>query len=510
MNRIFEHYMRTTIALLLVLSSLVGCSSIQTIEPESELATRVVRMDRDGSPMDLEGKKIGITTFRNNQLTKITTAIEKFAKRSCGADDWANTTIAIYVHGAPLRGEVKLSESVQKLRAITSTNPKWYPIAFNWQGSLGDVYVDHLFRIRNGHRISGPRGAVSSPFYFIGDFLTSVARIPGTWFDQSVHIMETEYPQSDISGTRKEAQRRQTLAVEPMQVSASLGASDTENEQGDSCTNPLSISNTLPNDPKFSPVTLVQFPIEAARKLPHLVVSPAISSFGSSMWKNYNRRVQASIRQGKEYEEDTESLQVGDETSTGAFAILLDELIKKFKFKEEKPEIVLIGHSTGTMIISEYIGLLLERGGVKSSDGSTKQNDNLSGLIDKIVFLGSAATIAQFNKTVVPYLQSSNTTKFYNISLNAYDEAKTSWYGLQTMSLLEWLDNAIARPESHAARVMGKWENMMLAMHTIPCEVRDQVYLKHLPSEDGFPRSHSELDEVLPKFNAFNEKHWGG
>ena len=145
----------------------------------------------------------------------------------------------------------------------------------------------------------------------------------------------------------------------------------------------------------------------------------------------------------------------------------------------------------------EYIGSLLS------------PENKLDGAIDKIVFLGSAATINQFNRTIVPYLQNNQETEFYNISLNAYDEAKTSWFGLQTMSLLEWLDGAVAQPASHTARVMGKWENMMLAMHTIPCGIRKRVHLKHLPSEDGFPRSHSELDEIsYDKFNPFKEEHW--
>ena len=228
------------------------------------------------------------------------------------------------------------------------------------------------------------------------------------------------------------------------------------------------------------------------------------------MWKNYNRRAQASFRQGKEYEKGTKKLQVDDGTPTGAFAVLLDEIVEKHTGKNGKPDLILIGHSTGTIIISEYIGSLLERHGTKKKDRDSDMLVNkLDGAIDKIVFLGSAATINQFNRTIVPYLQNSKGTKFYNISLNAYDEAKTSWFGLQTMSLLEWLDGAIAQPASHADRVMGKWENMMLAMHTIPCDVRKQVHLKHLPSEDGFPRSHSELDEIsYGKFNPFKEKHW--
>lgn len=489
---------RTAIAFLLfllLLGALVGCSAVQTIDPESDLSTHIVRMDRDGSPMDLEGKKTGIDAFKEQQLMKITSAIGKHAMQHGCANDCGDLTIAIYVHGAPLLKQVKVQESRQKLRAMQSTNPDWYPIAFNWPGTLGDVYADHLFRIRNGRSVSALRGAVSWPLYFIGDALTGAARIPGTWFNQLAHIVETEYPQSDK--TKKEAQKRQILIVSKNESSSTSGETTTNNDSGYSCNHPLMISDTLPNDPKFSPATPAQFIVEAGRKSIHVAFSPFIASLGSSMWKNYNRRAQASVRQSNEYEEETKSTRVEDGIPTGAFAVLMDELIDKFKINAEGPNIILIGHSTGAIIISEYIGLLLARHGVDAK-----------GFIDKIVFLGSAASVEQFNKTIVPYLRNSEDTKFYNISLNGYDEAKTSWYGLQTMSLLEWLDSAVARPASHAERVMGKWENMMLAMHTIPCEVRDQVHLKHLPSQDGFPRRHSELDEVLPEFNAFKETHW--
>ena len=142
------------------------------------------------------------------------------------------------------------------------------------------------------------------------------------------------------------------------------------------------------------------------------------------------------------------------------------------------------------------------------SDDSKKVSENAPVLIEKIVFLGAAATFDDFNKAIVPYLKENSDTNFYNISLNAYNEAKSSFWGVRTPSMLEWLDMFIARPADHLDRVMGKWENVMLAMHTIPCEVRGRVHLKHLPSGKGYPRHHRDLDDVSRKFNAFNENDW--
>jgi hypothetical protein len=55
---------------------------------------------------------------------------------------------------------------------------------------------------------------------------------------------------------------------------------------------------------------------------------------------------------------------------------------------------------------------------------------------------------------------------------------------------------------------MGKWENVMLAMDTIPEEIRDRVHLKHLPYERGYPQKHEGLDDIHDEFHPFKEEHW--
>ena len=125
--------------------------------------------------------------------------------------------------------------------------------------------------------------------------------------------------------------------------------------------------------------------------------------------------------------------------------------------------------------------------------------------IKKIVFLGAAETIGEFNKTVVPFLQRNGETEFFNITLNDYNERKASYWGIfQNSSLLEWLDNSLAQPSSHLDRVIGKWENIMLAVHTIPCEIRDQVHLIQLKKDK--PEKHGELDDWTGGF--FDEERW--
>ena len=99
----------------------------------------------------------------------------------------------------------------------------------------------------------------------------------------------------------------------------------------------------------------------------------------------------------------------------------------------------------------------------------------------------------------------SEDTKFFNITLNAQNEKRSNFLvGITTPSLLEWLDISVGEPTHYLDRVIGKWENMMLAVHTIPCNIRDQFHMKQLSKDN--PRKHDELDEW--NVSPFDESRW--
>ena len=128
-----EEYLmkRSTFIPLFLISSLVGCSTVQPIDTQSKIYTHLVRMDRDGAPLNVAtGKKTGIEAFKIGQVEPITSEIGEFVKKKSNG----KRSIVIYVHGAPLFREVGVSESRKKLRAMQSINPNWYPIVFNWEG----------------------------------------------------------------------------------------------------------------------------------------------------------------------------------------------------------------------------------------------------------------------------------------------------------------------------------------------------------------------------------------
>ena len=485
-----------TATILMVL--LGGCANVEKVSKEDELYHHLVRMEREGQARSIDtGETTNINTFENSQLKAIKSKIDANENLE---------TIVVYVHGAPIFGEIGVKEGRQKMEKIrgseiekskektgeqiTDENRyKVHPIIFHWDGSLGDVYTDHLFRVRSGQNVSKFRGLVTAPAYLVADLVGTVGTALATWNVQINHMAETEYPKLDMSGEKKEAMTRQT-EIQHKQSKPETGP----------CKHDFLISGTKPYEPEISINTV----IDTVRATPILVASPVFASFGRSAWKNYDRRTQLAVRQSREFSKDSDKGDVGDETPTGMFAVLMDEILGSVSKSGRPIEIVLIGHSTGTMILSEYLGTLVARA-EKTEEVPGTKGVRGADRIKKIVFLGAAATIGQFSKTVVPFLQRNGETEFFNITLNAYNERKASYWGIfQNSSLLEWLDNSIAQPSGHLDRVIGKWENIMLAVHTIPCEIRDRVHLKQL--EKDKPEKHGELDDW--NVDPFDKQRW--
>ena len=254
----------------------------------------------------------------------------------------------------------------------------------------------------------------------------------------------------------------------------------------------VDITETETHDPKMSLATMAYFQRDALRYLPQAFLAPPISSFGKSVWKNYQRRVDAAIWRTSDFGTNSKNSLLNYEP-TGTLAMLINKLNKDLhRNTEEKFHFVLIGHSTGTNILSKLINQFPE--------------------LDyrHIVFVGAAATLEDFRAVIIPYMKKNKKAKFFNISLDGYAEARSTNLGITPYgSLLEWLDNFIAEPSSPMHRVMGKWDNMIIAQHIIPEDVRGRVILKQLPyGKDEVPQKHGELDDIHMDFNLFDCKYW--
>ena len=168
---------------------------------------------------------------------------------------------------------------------------------------------------------------------------------------------------------------------------------------------------------------------------------------------------------------------------TGGLSILMEELrnLKK-QAGQDDYQVTLIGHSMGTIILNELLNLY-----------STDQDFQY----DEIVYLAAACTIKNFERAVIPYLEQHPTTKFYNLTLHPYGDAreKTFWDLLPRGSLLDWIDDFASNPATFMQLTLGKWNNAIMAFHIIPPKVREQVTLKGFGIEDPLVNNRRSLEE---------------
>ena len=484
-------------------ASLCACSSVGPIDVEDTLYNHVVAMDRDGTPLDITrgNARMPNGKFKKQHLASIKEALEehrrKYGKecseKNCGYK--AKQEIMIYVHGARTFSDVSLAEVRQKHYGFRATNKPWYPIFFNWKGAFLDTYGDQLLRVRQG-RYSPVSATLSSPLFFAYDLLGMVPRFPIFLFNQLNHIKRAELPQ--LSSFESEARRRHLQEI----IRARHGGK--ASCKGPDCKS-FKITKQETHDQKMSIKTVAAFPRDAVRFVPQAAVGPLLESVGSEMWKNYRLRTNAAIWRMSDFTRVRSDAEVGELTGTLAMLMqALDEYQHEVNasMKDGKDEengkdefrlkISLFGHSTGTLILSNLI----------------RAFPNLD--YERIVFLGAAATVKDFVGVIVPYLEKHQTAKFYNASLDGYAEARRSFglilpYG----SVLEWLDNSIAEPASYLDLVIGKWDNTMLAMHLVPCDVRDRVVLKQMPYDDhGYPQNHGDIADFHAKFDPFSPDSW--
>ena len=100
--------------------------------------------------------------------------------------------------------------------------------------------------------------------------------------------------------------------------------------------------------------------------------------------------------------------------------------------------------------------------------------------------------------------------KFYNLSLHPFAESgETQWAFLDLTprgSLLEWIDNFLSDPKTEADLTLGKWDNVILASHLIPLDVRSRIVLRSFNAgERGEPQQHGDFDEFdfwTPEFRG--------
>jgi hypothetical protein len=161
-----------------------------------------------------------------------------------------------------------------------------------------------------------------------------------------------------------------------------------------------------------------------------------------------------------------------------------------------------VGHSAGTIIINEAI----RRFGLPKAQKQVLP-------FNTIVYMAAASSLRDVQNSVYPYLQNHPSTEFYQLMLHEKaEEGETVWQPFDLPprgSLLVWIDNFLSNPLTHKERTAGKYRNFFGDYHSIPENIRNQIYLRIFSQGEkvhsGNPQKHGEFTH---RFRFWDAKCW--
>jgi pimeloyl-ACP methyl ester carboxylesterase len=377
--------------------------------------------------------------------------------------------VLIRIHGGlnDLRESPDADQALIDAMGADRGGQQYFPIFVNWESGLRSTYREHVKHIRQGQSYNNVWSWTTMPYYYGLDITKGVARLPMS----AASTIRTFW-----SGTRYAS----SLDIQQLTDSVKrvhLG-------EGVYAANPPSGGSRVAK----SPLLLVQIP-----------ASGTVDMFGTPAWDNMHRRTKTMFRSPNEFKLYRQSTPTYREPE-GAVAILMrrlqhynDSLIAHDPTQALR--IVLVGHSMGTIIGSEI---------VRRYDLHYRA----------IVFMAAAASIRDFEMSILPYLESHPQTRFYNLTLHKYCELSEHhlWRLTPYGSLLVWLDDYITSPEADLDRTLGRWANIVPALHIVPSAVANQVYVKAFGYRDPRPWYNFGKDQTKPcahgDFNEPEVKFW--
>jgi len=467
-----SHGLRAFVGLA-ILWLLSAC--LATIPDDSR--EHIVMFDREGWPIDpVEWRK----TFFGSSLRMEEEEFDDYVEHGvlAGLARWRDQgkprRIVLFIHGGLNSKRTSIDRAV-KLRPRIEEDGT-YPIFINWQSSLQSSYfLDHLLFVRRGnyHPLIGP---FLSPFYLVVDLGRIVLRAPIV----TVQGAYRTYQRMTNRGTPATAQ---TVAAELR-----------ERYERD------------PNDPGTIPIYVgadhttrwestwkwTKFVLTTPTRL---VSAPIIDAVGSSSWNMMLRRTSLLF----EREEDSLAGYPDAVEHSDLLRFLAD--LDDFVEEDGQPwEVVLVGHSMGTIVVN---GILRHAA------------QDLERLPDfaHVVYMASACSLADFEASALPYAQlraeraartGAPPCDLYLLTLaqraELQEENAPEAFGLAPRgSLLIWIDDYLAQPNSEVDHTLGRFTNLMLAVHRIPAELRARFHVKAFDvggsSGKTSPQQHGDFSE---------------
>ncbi|MBU0730510.1 MAG: hypothetical protein KKE17_12450 [Proteobacteria bacterium] len=337
--------------------------------------------------------------------------------------------VIIFIHGG--LNTTECSE-VRAEELKTKFGDEYHPVFIHWRSDLTTTYIEHLWNHRQGEHWDF-WGPVTSPIVFGIDIGKGIVRTPMIWWYQLVSFLKAcGYDAAHYENAKKIG----TLLENDPRVNYTPG----EDYRGNS-------------------LEIFQGVIGFFEFAGSLITAPLFDAVGTGSWDVMKRRTDtmfATMFTADDLDE-YKSLDEYERMKQGSLAIFFEKLKTK---NLSGVEVILVGHSMGTIVASEILSKWPEI------------------QYDRIIFMAAACTIKDFERSVAPYLKKHPDTEFYNYTLHPKAENYEAHFGGfgGTGSLLVQIDNFYANPVSEKERTLGKWENIMNGFNYFDDEILGRLH----------------------------------
>lgn len=407
--------------------------------------------------------------------------------------------LLIVIHGGMNFINDAAKNAAQVAPAIQCQSKDTFPVFICWDSNPFSTYGDEITWVRGGvhNRQRGPGPTIYSllslPLHAAGDIGRGLARAPAVLAQRAVHDFSTLTPRwqpsyTEVSRRIGHEYYRGEEAGQRREWDASRGRGSGTISEGGGPGIGYSVGEI-----RTDTFDQIARPSLYWLLLPTKIATvPLLEGIGRPAWDNMNRRVQLMFRPDPETElpyrhnrhgETGERWHLSEEQQvrfarerkgyrrpSGALGVFLDEL-KDFRTSGGgRAKIDLFGHSMGAIVINE----LFRNVNLDQASG------RMVSCFDNIVFAAAACPVRDFEATTLLYLIRNEQSRFYNLSLHPFAEAREipagGYLDLPIRgSLLQWIDDFYNAPQMVMDRTYGQFETAVQTSHIIPDGVRGRV-----------------------------------
>ncbi|MCB1163068.1 hypothetical protein KDL67_10315 [bacterium] len=439
--------MKRALPLLAVLALVASALPAAAYTPEetSYLRRHVVLVDGRGRPLDpATGKRLdapGSTLTFESHLDSLLGNIRRQGESG-------HRDVLLFVHGGLNSFDGSRERALRVGPAMEEAG--YQPLFLIWSSNLLVGLKDQAARARNDVHVN----PVLNGLYFVSLLPSVVVRGVGRM--PEVYPLQLSEDLSTMSSTFFTWQTDVRRIYEAAMEDAKRGEADR-------------LEMSWPIDDRPGKVRMFGRGALWARTFPlRIVTSPFITELGASAWHSMRSRSQAMFRRPDEFtyqKGDSSGLRRYDGGGGGGLTRYVNAFADSLASARQQGRdysLTLVGHSMGTIIISEVLRRWPELP------------------YSRIIFMAAACSIREAEVGLIPALRRNHSLEFYNLSLHPEAESREMNYGdlPHRGTLLTWIDNFYSTRESFPDRTLGRWNNIALATSIFPDDVRGQVHLK--------------------------------